>query len=209
MNKLFFFLWLISLELLVCTSLQAKENNVYVWNFDDGTTGYSFTPTKDHYYATHGTYHVTLTVYVLTADGDICKCYASRDHDVEVPDPDCESRLAAPKNNLFVKDKPTVSSAKGIADDLTSTGITLSAKPNPFSGILSVTMQQKGDVKSAASNYTLSLVSPSGAAIATKPIAANSTVELNTVSYPAGLYLLTLKSRNGTIKSLRAVKINH
>ena len=49
MNKLFFFLWLISLELLVCTSLQAKENNVYVWDFGDGTHGSG--QTASHYYA--------------------------------------------------------------------------------------------------------------------------------------------------------------
>ena len=39
MKKISFFLWIISLELLVCTSLQAKENNVVnVWDFGDQTS---------------------------------------------------------------------------------------------------------------------------------------------------------------------------
>ena len=47
-----------------------------------------------------------------------------------------------------------------------------------------------------------------GSTVSTQSITANSTIEMNTATYPAGMYLLTLKGADGVTKSTQVVKVN-
>ena len=48
-----------------------------------------------------------------------------------------------------------------------------------------------------------------GSSIMSKSIVPNTIISLNTENYAAGTYLLTLRSRDGTVSTMRVVKINH
>ncbi len=59
------------------------------------------------------------------------------------------------------------------------------------------------------SRYTLSLMNANGATVASRDdVQSNTSVQLDTSTYAAGMYLLVLKGSNGTVKSTKVVKIN-
>ena len=179
---------------------------MYVWNFSDGTVGSSTTPEIDHLYAVGGIYTVKLKTYVLTSDGKICECEGSIDYEIDVPEPDCQGEKV-----ISLKSKSIIVNKKFSAIPAftpKSENITVTAKPNPFSRSLSVSIKQTINDKALKGVYTLAFLDANGSTLTTKSISANSITEINTATYPAGIYLLVLKGTDGKTESTRVVKIN-
>ena len=174
-----------------------QNNVVYVWDFGDGTHGSGQAPS--HYYAP-GSYTVTLSIYTIDpANGDLCKCMVHRDHVINVPD--CGQGFPPRSNGSLAKTAFPLSVSGG--NEL------LTATPNPFNNSLTVKLTNAKEGKNGKEAvYTLSVLNSAGSTLSTKSIAPNSTIVMNTQNYAAGTYLLTLRSRDGTVKSRRIVKIN-
>ena len=172
-------------------------NNVYVWDFGDGTHGSG--QTASHYYAV-GSYVVTLSIFTIDpVKGDLCKCVVRRDRRIDVPD--CGQGFPPRSNNSLSKTASPLSVSSG--NEL------LTATPNPFNNSLTVKMTNDSEGKNGkGAVYSLSIINTAGSTLNTKSIAPNSTIVMNTQNYAAGTYLLTLRSRDGTVKSRRVVKIN-
>ena len=96
--------------------------------------------------------------------------------------------------------------SKSSAENINSTAF-LIATPNPFKQTLSIFVKT-GEDKNLKTVYILTVLNASGATLATKRILPNTTLQLNTAAYPAGVYLLNLKSSDGVSQSLQVVKIN-
>ncbi len=174
-----------------------QNNLMYVWDFGDGSFGTGQAPT--HYYGP-GSYMVTLFIYSIDPnDGGLCKCKVKTDLEVHVPN--CGQGFPN-KGSLLVKGKM----ASSIPINRDNGNEILTATPNPFSHTLSVQFKTNNLAKAA---YTLSLLNANGSSIMSKSIVPNTTIALNTENYAAGTYLLTLRSRDGTVSTMRVVKINH
>ena len=150
MKKISFFLWIISLELLVCTSLQAKENNVVnVWDFGDQTSQQVTLPGQQ------------------------------------------QMQTALKKIPLKSLDKPVV---------------TLTATPNPFTELLTVSLKTSQTAIQEPS-YILSFININGATLFSKSINSNKSVYIDTKYFSAGMYLLRVIGSNGTIYKTKLIKI--
>lgn len=94
--------------------------------------------------------------------------------------------------------------------------VSLTVKPNPFNQSLLVSVKNtplnvnaEGESgKRKAEIFSLSLLSANGITVANKPITANSTLQWDTATLPAGVYLLKLAGKNGTVQSTQIVKLN-
>ena len=205
-HKLMIVVW-VAFQLI--TMGQAKAADVKPKrNFGDGIFGTGTTIT--HYYAAAGTYVVSLTVYSINRDGEICECKEKVTNRVDV------SNCIAGKSSRAQMAKASTS-AKTVEAKTEKSSIFLTAKPNPFTQTLFVKVSGfvpsrlsavGGERARVRSHYTLAVLNSAGATIATQSIKPNSTLELNTASYPAGVYLLTLKGSDGITKSTQVVKVN-
>ena len=144
--------------------------------------------------------HLALAFLFLTYEvsGEICKCQVKTDRVVTVPD--CGQGFPNKRNSL-AKGK----TAASIFLNQDSKGEILTATPNPFSHSLTISFKNN---KTAKEIYNLSLLNSNGSTVITKSVIANTTVSLSTEAFPAGTYLLTLRSHDGTVKSIRVVKVN-
>jgi hypothetical protein len=180
---------------------------MYVWDFGDGSFG-TGQIVNNHFYAP-GNYTVTLSVYSIDPDnGEVCKCNAKISYNFDVPDcgqsnGDRLSKIqkANKQGAMKVNNRPT---SKGV----TRGAVILSATPNPFNQTLSVTVKNSKENSGSKLPYNLVLLSANGSTISTKSIDANSTVEINTATYPSGVYLLTLKGADGVTQSTQVIKVN-
>lgn len=210
-HKLMIVVW-VAFQLI--TMGQAKAADVKPKrNFGDGIFGTGTTIT--HYYSNPGFYRVCLTVYSINRRGEICECKEKICYFVNVMPCNREE----PLERQMAKTNKASISAKTEEAKTEKSSIVLTAKPNPFTQTLSVKVS--GFVPSPSEDlsriigrvrvrslYTLSLLNTAGSTLSTQTIKPNSTLELNTAAYPAGVYLLTLKGTDGVIKTTQVVKVN-
>ena len=145
-----------------------------------------------------------MTIYLLNITGDVCNCSATITYSLD-------EALAR-----YAKNAVKNSRLAGTRNHIKSTGkrpnkpsILLTAKPNPFTQSLTVILNASEKTPHAQTRYSLSLININGATVLSKTISNSIPVILDTKSYASGIYLLTVKGSDGTIKSTKVLKINN
>jgi hypothetical protein len=92
----------------------------------------------------------------------------------------------------------TVDLASGVDHELTSSA--LRVFPNPVQGVLNIE-----PLKGFTSSATATLTDASGKVVTEFELVPNNLFQLNTSSYPNGIYILTIRSENG-METLKIVK---
>ena len=174
------------------TTTPSSQIALYVWDFGDQTS--DFGPLVTHTYTSGGsagnTPFVTLHVYINNSTGNPCSCPDKVTHQVFVPD-HRQSQATLKKIPLKSLDKPVV---------------TLTATPNPFTELLTVSLKTSQTAIQEPS-YILSFININGATLFSKSINSNKSVYIDTKYFSAGMYLLRVIGSNGTIYKTKLIKI--
>ena len=179
-------------------SVSAQPIAAYVWDYGDGTFGTGAVST--HTYANSGSYTVTLIVYSMGPNGEICECREKCSSKIEV-DPRLEKRWSCGERS---QDPGDVKDLKKAADE-----ITMTAPPNPFSDRVNVNFQVPASKVQKAQAYTLSLMSAGGSVLQTRALKTlHTTASFDTAKYSTGVYYLMLRGADEQVKSVKVIKIN-
>jgi PKD repeat protein len=167
-----------------------NANMQYTWDFGDGNTATGQYPT--HTYANYGTYVVCLTI----SDGAGCS------------DTYCQSVTFQP----FMNDDNSRSGFSLVVIAPTAVGVEeegaiteFNAYPNPASEMISVAL-----TGNMSGNLSVMMFDMLGKNVMEMPVSVNSGInrfDLNIGSFENGMYLLTVRSNDGTqLQTIRIIK---
>ena len=188
-------------------SAPAAKIRLYIWDFGDGSHG--FGKTVSHTYPSATGYPVRLMVYGLDNSLlDDC-CSAEADDHVGVSNKWAPASQPAIPNGYLFPTAPvaTKNVKKSLAKTRDASTMSLVASPNPFTHSLSVSFTASAIRGSTKPRYTLNLTNGYGATLLSNRITGNLTLQLNTKSYPAGMYVLSVRGSDGTVLSKKVIKI--
>jgi uncharacterized repeat protein (TIGR01451 family) len=163
---------------------------MYVWNFGDGQYTTTTTPLVNHVYAANGTYKVCMTVHTLY-NGSICGCVKEVCKEVKV--------------------QQGATSTSSCTSGLTSGGGQsevgrIVASPNPSSADFHITLENATDILSE-SGSELKLMNLQGQTVFTKKLAiGEKELDIQAVTLPAGLYLVSLLKDGEVMSTVKVVK---
>lgn len=182
------------------TSVSGGQIAAYIWNMGDGTT--LMGQIVSHQYATPGSYEVTLVVYALDSNGEICECVDK-----------CKRKIEAVKDDSYTKvyKCPEIVNFKTAATipETSANQLIMMATPNPFVDKLTVTFNLLEKKQFEKGSFKLEFVTSSGKILQRKELQhLNQPVSIDTRNYAAGLYFIILKNEKGSIQSKQVVKLN-
>jgi uncharacterized repeat protein (TIGR01451 family)/fimbrial isopeptide formation D2 family protein len=163
---------------------------MYVWNFGDGQYTTTTTPLASHTYTANGTYKVCVTVHTLY-NGSICSCVKEICKDVKVAQGTTS----------------TQSCTSGLTSGSTQTEVgRIVASPNPSSADFHITLENATDILSETGSE-LKLMNLQGQIVFTKKLTiGEKELDIQAVTLPAGLYLVSLLKDGEVISTVKVVK---
>jgi uncharacterized repeat protein (TIGR01451 family) len=163
---------------------------VYFWNFGDGTTGTSATPTINHTYTANGTYKVCMTVYT-NYGGGLCVCYKEFCREIKI--------AQGTTNN--------VSCLSGVNDNVGTAEIgKIVASPNPSTANFHIKLENATEFLSKT-GVEVRVMNAQGSMVFSKKLAVSeSELDIPAESYPAGMYFVSLLKDGELISTIKVVK---
>jgi PKD domain/Secretion system C-terminal sorting domain len=167
--------------------LDASNNGVsYSWDFGDGSTSTSATPT--HTFTKDSIYNVCLTVN--TANGNSCTFC----HNIGKNNAGNIYRTAAGFSLVVVDNRPPTTVATVMKDETKATLF-----PNPTSG------KSKLVFSSIVNNVTISVTNSMGQLVVGKSNFSGTEFNINLDAQPAGMYIIEF-IKNDTVSQLKLIK---
>ena len=188
-------------------SAPAAKIRLYIWDFGDGSHG--FGKTVSHTYPSATGYPVRLMVYGLD-NSLLDDCYsAEADDSVGVSNKWAPaSQPAIPNGYLFPTAPVSKNSVKrNFGHRSIASKVTFSASPNPFTQLLTVSLTAPPKSSNTKPHYILTLTNGYGANVLSKRTNGNETLQIDTKSYSADLYVLSVRSSDGILVSKKVIKI--